>query len=464
MARIQGILLLLLSFGYIVLELYDRQWVEDGTNLLLIGVLLFALPTMRGVFLLICAALLLLGVVLLAAQDAAPHAWLDGLRINLSLIAVLVFSQLLGIPVKTGDYIRSLQVVFERKMNEPYFLFASSKILTHLLGFVLNIGSMAIVHQLSLASRVRSDRLRAAGIGRGYGSVTFWSPYFGTMALILHQLPVQWSDIAGHLLALVLISFAVSHAAEWNVLKRVRREHAECERDQGREREHAEASSGTDNPRYRHAVRKVVELFAMLIIMVVFVLAVVHETGIDMVLGVCLFSIGFPLAWCACSGKWKAYTRNVRDHVFGRLPSMKKEIVLFILAGFVGGALRQTEFGPALTELIADTFGSFRTGIALALLLMVVLLAVIGFHPMIPVTILVTNIESDLIGFSTEAFAVLMLVSVGLANIISPASALSNLLASLLKVNVSEVTVKWNLKFVSLMLLVVPVYIGVIRL
>lgn len=101
-------------------------------------------------------------------------------------------------------------------------------------------------------------------------------------------------------------------------------------------------------------------------------------------------------------------------------------------------------------------------GTAFSLSLLIVLTAVVGIHPIVVVTIFVTSIKPEMIGFSPELFAVLLLASWGVSNTISPSTAVNNLLANLLKVDVFVLSIHWNFKYVSIMLFVIPVYLIII--
>lgn len=449
--KLQGIFIGLLACGYILLQFFHEHWLETSLSILIGLIIVAILPTLRGSTMVVSVVLLISGIILFSLNRAPIQQWLDGFQVNVTLVALFIFSPLLGIPIKTGGYVQALKVVCKNKMDHPYFFFLGSSMLTHILGTVLNIGSTAIVYHLSTASKIRVPRLLADGISRGFGSAIFWSPYFAAMALVLSQLPITWSSIVLPSIGLVLISFIVSLLIDLPIIRQVTVENAPDDED-------------IHNTTRTSGIKKVVELFTILCTIMVLILVIEQLFAFGMVLIICLVSLIFSFAWCMLAGKTGEYVRELRNHTFLAIPRMKKEVVLFLVAGFFSSALSHVNLGNFLVEQLNDGFGSFVTGKACCLSLIVVLSAMIGLHPIIMISIFVSTIQPALIGVSTSFFAVLLLGSFGIANVISPASGANNLLANVLQADILDVSIRWNRKYVFAMALILPIYLQLIRL
>lgn len=443
----QGIMISFLAVGYLLWQVFPLPQVETLVSVIILIVVGWVMPRVRGSTLWISALLLLIAVGLMLYHDAPLPEWLEAMRVNITLVSIFLFVPLLGIPVRTGGYVEALKIVLSRRMNEPNFLYLGSKLLTHILGVVLNIGSVSIVYQLTEASNIQSPRLVANAINRGFVSSIFWSPYFSAMALILGQLQISWSSIVLYSFGLVFLSFVVSY---W-----IDRPFIQPQRDALGE----EVNRGSEDHELKKAKRKVIELFVLLFLMMAVVLLVEIVTSYSMVLIICLVSLLFPLLWCLLSGKGASYAEEFQQHVYVGIPRMKKEIVLFLIAGFFSGAFVYAKLSVYLVGMMNSVFGSFAMGAAFFISILVVLSALIGLHPIVVVTILVTSIKPELIGFSPEYFALLLLGSWGISNTISPATAVNNLLANLLKVDVFELSIPWNYKYVLVMFLLIPIYL-----
>lgn len=446
--RVQGILIGFLAIGFILLQLVPATEIETLVSFIILSVIIWVLPGVRGSTLVISLFLLITAVALMLYHRVPGAEWIGSMRINLTLVAIFLLVPLLGIPVKTGGYVEALKMVLSKKMNEPHFFYLGTKLLTHVLAVVLNIGAVSIVSKLTEASNIKSPRLVANAINRGFVSTIFWSPYFSAMALILSQLPIKWSSIVLYAIGLSVISLLLSFFLDRQFIQ------ANIQIDK--------RAPSIDEVEMKAAKKKVAELFIYLFVITAAVLLLEFMTSAAIVLMICLVSLGFPLLWCLLKGKGADYFREFKGHLFFGIPRMKKEIVLFLIAGFFSGAFVHSNMSGTLVGFIQSVFGSFHLGAAFFLAGIVFLTSLVGIHPIVPITIYVTSINPALIGFSPEYFAVLLLASWGVSNTVAPATAVNNLLANLLKVDLMQVSIHWNVKYVLIMLLIIPIYLQIL--
>jgi DcuC family C4-dicarboxylate transporter len=443
----QGLMISFLAVGYVLLEIFPVGSVKVLVSLVIIGVIFWVLPRTQGSLMVISLILLVLGVTFMLVYGATLEEWLKAARVNLTLVAIFLFTPLLGIPVRTGGYVDALKLILSSRMNNPNFLFVGTSLLSHLLGVVLNIGAISIVHELSKASDINNKRMIAASINRGFVSTIFWSPYFSAMALILSALPVKWGSIMIYSLGLSFIALFLSYFFEKPYLMDTPIRKSD--------------SGQVKDEQLKKARRKIGELSALLIFMVLGVLVAEHLTSSSMTFIICVLAALFPLLWCLIKGELKLYKLEFKNHLFTGIPRMKKEIVLFLIAGFFSGAFVKTGWSTYLVEGLNGTFSSFNIGIAYVMAFLIVLSAMIGLHPIVVVTILVTSIDPLKIGFSHDFFAILLLTSWGISNTVSPATAVNNLLSGLMNIDLFEVSVRWNWKFALVMLLIIPFYLKI---
>ena len=324
--RVQGILIGFLAIGFIVLQLVPAVEIQTLVSLIILSVIIWVLPGIRGSTLVISLFLLITAVTLMIYYRVPVQEWVGSMRINLTLVAIFLLVPLLGIPVKTGGYVEALKMVLSKIMNEPHFFYLGTKLLTHVLGIVLNIGAVSIVSKLTEASNIKSPRLVANAINRGFVSTIFWSPYFSAMALILSQLPIKWSSIVLYSMGLSVISLLLSFFLDRQFIQA----HIQTDKE----------APSFDEEEMRAAKRKVAELFFYLFVITAAVLVLEFMTSSSIVLMICLVSLSFPLLWCVLKGKGADYFREFKDHLFLGIPRMRKEIVLFLIAGFFSGALK----------------------------------------------------------------------------------------------------------------------------
>lgn len=448
--KTQGILIGCLSISFILLQLLNGPTVENSISFVILVAIVWILPSMRGMPLYITSFLLTAGLFLMLYHQAPSIEWISSVRINLPLVAIFIVVPLLGIPVRTGGYVDALKIVLANNMNKPYFFYMGTNLLTHLLSIVINIGSISIASELTKASDIKNPKLIANAINRGYIMTVYYSPYFSSMALVLAFLPIKWSSIVLYSLGLVVISIIVSFLLDRKEIK----ESAWLEADK--------EPLFIEKKEVVKAKKKVLELAIYLVLITVAVLFFESITSASMVLMVSLVSLLFPFLWCLIFRKGNVYREEFKRHVFVGLPRMKNEIVLFLVAGFFSGAFIYADLGQSLMSIMQNTFGSFYIGSAFFISITIFLAALIGIHPIVIITVFVTSITPELIGLSPEYFAILLLVSFGVSNTISPSTAVNNLLANLLNVGLVDVSLRWNFKFAIIMMLIIPTYLTIL--
>jgi len=447
-SKAQGIAISFLAIGYVLIELFNLAFLENLVSILIITVIIGILPRMNGAVKNISVLLLVAGITFMIYYDATLQQWLESVRSNLTLVAIFLFSPLMGIPVRTGNYVDSLKLVFSKNMNRPTFFFLGTTLLTHVLGTVLNVGSISIVHELSKASKIKAARMVANAINRGFITTVFWSPYFSAMALILSTLPLKWGSIVLYSIGLAVIANIVSFLIEKPYKLRVQDEES--------------GSIHDGNNLLKKEKRKVVELFFLLFLMIAGILVVEMFTAFSMTLIICLFSLIFPIIWCSGKREGTSYIKEIHTHIFTGTPRMKNEIVLFLIAGFFSSSIVHSNISDFLVDGVNGIFPEGSIAIAYLLSALIVISAVIGLHPIIVVSILASSINPSMIGFSPEFYAVLLLSSWGISNTISPATTVNNILANLFQSDLMDVSFRWNLKFALVMFMIIPLYLKLI--
>ncbi|EKN63519.1 hypothetical protein P9E76_17330 [Schinkia azotoformans] len=103
-------------------------------------------------------------ITILVGVRAPFGEWLDGVRVNLTLVSIFTLVPLLGIPVRLGGYLESLKQLFARVNPKSSFVFLVTQALAHALEVVFNIGSISILHYLSKAAPIQSPRLLVSAI------------------------------------------------------------------------------------------------------------------------------------------------------------------------------------------------------------------------------------------------------------------------------------------------------------
>jgi len=423
------------------------------------GVLAFAaiaalLPQLRGSTLWLASAFLAGGMLLLYAQRADAREWLQAAGVNATLVTLFVFAPLFGIPVRMPAYVEALKRFYATGKRSGGALYAGTQLLTQIMGVFINVGAIPVVYHMAFARpQPGLSRLLANAMNRGFGGAIFWSPYFAAMALVTSALSVSWSDLLPYMLGLSLLSVLVSFAADYRGLRAWGRAEPE-------EEDPAQADATDRRPGKSPFP---IELAVYLVAAMAAILVLERFVTLPSVLITCLAAVVVPFAWCLAKRATSLYRQGLAHHATVTLPSLRKEIGLFLAAGFFSGSIGTTGFGAEVPRWFEAIPLSPQLSFAAATVALVLLTAMIGLHPIVPVTILANGIDPSAVHFSPIAFAVLLLGSWGLSNTVSPASAVNNLLAGLFKKQVFELA-RPNVPFAAWMAVALICYLSAVRM
>ncbi|GGF94525.1 hypothetical protein [Paenibacillus abyssi] len=457
--RTERFLIISLAIGFIVQQLTHLAWMPWVLGVIVFTTIIVLLPKIRGITMILSAAFLVTGIGILWVQRAPVQTWLDAAAVNITLVTLFVFAPLFGIPVRSPRFVEALKWLYRTRVKGKGSFFIASQLLTQILAVFLNVGSISVVYHLaSIHPSSRSWRILGNALNRGFAAAIYWSPYFAAMALVTSALKLAWIDLLPYVLGFSLLSFVLSFLVELPFL--MDRGDASREVAAGSEAEEGaadEAAKGESVLRSR-----LWQLALYLILAIIIVLSMEQLLPLPIVIITVFAAVLYPLIWCLLSRSFDAYKQGATDHFVRALPSLKKEITLFLTAGFFSGAIAQTGLGAAIPALLAAVPLPLPIVFTISAMLLVFGTSLIGSHPIIVVTILATTVDPASVGISPLFFGVLLLGSWGISNTISPAAAVNNLISSLLKRDVLELAFK-NYKFAALLLILLPIYLFLVN-
>lgn len=446
----QGIAIFL-AFSYAVLQFYSSSWFQWLAAFLVFLFIVLSITSLKGMVARLMGLLSMLSLLLLIGQEQWLTVLKEGALINLTVVAIFVLTPVLGIPFRTGGYIESLRSVLFKKRNSVSFFYISTALLTHLLGSIINVGAISINYYLSSASNVRSNRLIANALNRGFAGAVAWSPYFAAMALVISQLQIKWTSIALYAAGFSLLSFFIGFLLEWRVMQ------AESERLHQMKTEEPTPPDRTNNR------QSLIELAFLFVSTMSIVLLIEHFTPFNMILSIALTAVVFPAVWSFLKGTMPLYKEELQKHVFVTLRNLNQEISLFLTAGIFSAAFVSSKWSGLIVSLFSSLFGDSPVLMTITLSLIIIGTAMGGLHPIVIVTILLTSIDPAELHFSIHYFALALLGSWSISNVLSPATAVNNLIAFSLKEKLSNIAIRWNWLYGLVMLILLPFYLFLIR-
>ena len=445
-------LILGLALGFIIQKLTGLAWLNLVLSLLVLVVIIINLPKIRGTVQILSICFLVVGITVLLYQKVSFQTWLDAATLNVTIVTLMVFAPMFGIPVRSPIYVSALKKLYRTSIKGSMFFFIVTQLLTQILAVFLNVGSVSVVHHLaSIHSSSRSWRLISSALSRGFAAAILWSPYFAAMAVVISALHVNWTELLPYLVGFVLILFILSLVIEIPHFRKI-----EVKEEAAAVDEVDVLEQGGEG-----SIKKLIPLLGYLLLAMALILIVEKLLAIPIVIIISLAAIFYPMLWCMFSRSFSFYKQGVKGHVTKSLPALKKELVLFLTAGFFSGAVSQTDLGEWIPSLFSILPIPLPVAFTISTLLFIVLTSAIGSHPIILITIFATSVDPASVEITPAFFAILLLTSWSISSMISPATAVNSLISTLVKREVFDL-IKVNYAFAAALLIILPIYLFLI--
>ncbi|MBM7583561.1 hypothetical protein JOC86_000098 [Bacillus pakistanensis] len=366
-----------------------------------------------------------------------------GIISNVPLLTLIILVPLIAIPLKVGRYLQACHYYIEKFISKPKLLFANLTTFLFLFGPVLNIGTIRLLDDVVQKFTI-SPKLLAKGYLTGFSTVVLWSPYFASVGLVTHYLHISIVSYFA-----ISIPFAILQLIVANFLFQFTARNQDLQIEQGPI--HSITSS--------HDRKKIWGLLIIVFTLMCSVLFLERLTHWPMLLLVSIISLLFPLGWIIFSKRKRLFAQHLFQFRNQSLLQMDNEIVMFISAGLFGASLTGTDFAETIGNMMNTISSVSFLLFILVTILSFITLTLIGFHPIIFVIPVISQVDPIVIGTTPEVVAIIFMLSWSLSAVISPINPLNILVSSLVKKKSSVVGLKWNGKFVITILLIGILYI-----
>ena len=187
----------------------------------------------------------------------------------------------------------------------------------------------------------------------------------------------------------------------------------------------------------------------MLLAILVISIAIVHlASGIRVVGLVMLIVPTIALTWVLLQGSQaepgQTFRRHLADYAFVELPNYRGEIVLLMMAGYIG-TVGAPLLEPALVGLGLDLSALPTPLVLISFVWIIPLAGQIGMNPILAVTLMAPLVPSaDALGVTPTAIVVAITSGWALGGVTSPFTATTLLIGAFAKVSARHVGLKWN--------------------
>lgn len=402
--------LLLLSFALTVFSTFiptETAWLQGGV-MWLAGIILFFDLAARQKKIILTISLLAIASWIVAWQTGEVSHISNGLSANQLMIVMLIgvqFLQLVALPV--GEKAEPLPTGSKA--------FVRTYLGVHFFGSVINISSVLLVAD-RLVKEAKLSMNQQKLLTRAFTSGAHWSPFFAAFAAALvftseASLPV----VFGVGLSMASIAFFITlFEAKTNKSEAL--------------------NNFIGYPMHFEA------LWLPLGLVVIVGAAHYLFPGINMLVLIALSALLMSVAVLLLRKGFAEGCSDFNAYALNKLPQMKNELLLFLIAGVLGSGLAAALDGLS----IAIPFEHFDGVVASAVLLFMFLLAVLGVHPVISIAVIghwIATVEPN-----QTLLAIMFLMSWAIGVSTSPISGINLALHGRYGVSGQQIF-KWNLSY-----------------
>ncbi|AOV08629.1 hypothetical protein [Sporosarcina ureilytica] len=448
--KVQGlvifILALLILFYPIVTNAPMPPIILYGCIMMVI--LLF--PTIKKSTFIISLMMLLIGHFLFWYYELGFPIWKDALSINLGLISLFAFVPMLLIPIEVGGYIHSIEAELKKLHSKQGSVFILLSIITFLLSSVVNLAIIRVLFPIFKKTNLSNENLGRAML-IGFTSTNLWSPYFASVAIILHFMDLPYTKLGPFIFLLAIFHFIFGNMIVLLLIRKTKK------------LEYPDVINTRVNK--MDDDRKKIARLLIIMVVIFFALFLLEKmTGQKMTTLVSLVGLVGSILWIVLAKEKRRLKHLLSKYIFQSLPKIGNEVSLFISAGFFGIIIMSTPLNQIVSHAVSRIGNEvpliFLIGI---IILLPVVLAFIGVHQIITVTLLATSISPDVIGLSTVSYGVLLAAAWCHSSAASPFSPINLTISSVLNKSSFKVGIGNNYLFFIGSLLITVFFVYFIR-
>lgn len=442
------------SMVFLILVVFAREFIDISAlisveSILLVIMLLTCLVLAKGISLYLSMLTLLIGHFLLIKYNMSFDIWYDAITKNLPLAILFVIAPMISIPLREGGYLKAFNYYIRKNIQHTGRLFGILSTFVFSLGAITNLGSVRVTH--ALVEDVKLPKKFLANIyAVGFSACITWSPYFGSVNLILYYTNVAFTEFLffGFFYGISLLILGnLLFLGDPKLKEEVRNTPKNEKKSEGKE----------DS-------KKVPMLILNLILLLVeVVIAEQFFHFSNMMLMVSFVAFFHSIIWSFFIKKIPEFWKSMKRYsnvVF----QIRNEVIFFVSAGFFGVIVANTPIKGLIISLFANVSGLSIFVLIVFIILLTAVLSSVGIHQVITVTTLGLSIDPSLLGFHNIAFALTLMGGWLGAMIFSPLAPFSIVLSGLLEENTFKITSKYNLIFGIGLTLVSGIYISLVNM
>ncbi|WP_404332209.1 hypothetical protein [Mesobacillus maritimus] len=443
-----GKFIFLMCFLYILSFIFETMYIEIVYSTVILLVFMISLWKANKILSFFSVGMAITGIIIIVLKGGGVEELSTGIKVNIPILTLMLLAPLISIPFRLGGYLYPIQAYLIKIYKNSNKFFLLTTIFIFFIGPIMSLGVIKILHDLIEDFKVNPEFLAKSYLG-GYSTVVIWSPYHASVALVLYYLDVSIREYFPLALGLSLILLVIL-----NGLYRISKKK---QPDDITLIDHIEGSKH----RSHHSLKR---LLILVFFLMGLILSVEYVTKWPMVFIVSLTAILFPLIWSLVKKRIESTLIEFNKFSENLAGKSNNEVVLFISAGLLGTALKDTWILERFHFLLGTIYEESYFIFMLFIIFIIILFTFIGIHQVVIVTALLIQIDPETMGTSSVLLALLFMLAWSLSAVLSPVNPLNIIVSNLVNRRGIILGAKLNGVYLFLMVLVGCAYIYILHL
>lgn len=409
------------------------------TFLVCIPIFALGITRLSNSFKIATAIFIVAGIVLLFTGTFSIYVLAKAWTSMIDIVVLLVVMQLFMLPVTVGNYQKAVEQFMENKLHTPKSIYVFVMLITHLLSSILSMGTVSIVISVlgdSIKRRVKDyEHFSGTAITRAFTLGTLWAPGAATIFLISTVTKVQWSSLFLPCILLGVLGLVLAYLMESKkaYLKPINKP----------------AQSNSNKNKSQSLVPVLLAILGLLILSFVFMHFKIGSSMDSVTLaGIIVVSL-----WLLLLSLFKSKI-NIQSAAPAAKEYLNRGIFsgaalapFFIAIGTFTYGFEHSQLSVLLIRTLRPIFAQLGWYLVILIPLIVVAASLIGIHPLASVALVGKIVMSAHIAMSPLLIALSLNIGSVIAYMVSPFAGIIIIVASLLNVKPTTISLRWNWLF-----------------
>lgn len=412
--------------------------------LIAVPIFILGLGRLSNSFKIATSIFLVMGVILLLTSKLSLNSLTNSVTSMIDIVVLLVVMQLFMVPVTIGNYQTAVEDFMKKKLHTPKAIYIFVMVVTHLLSSILSMGTVSIVISVlgdSIKQRVNDyQQFSGKAITRAFTLGTLWAPGAATIFLISTVTKVKWNTLFLPCILLGIIGLFLAYFLE--------SKQSFFKKPQGTNTfsELIEQSS-----KGQSLIPVLIAIVGLLILSFVFMhFNIGSSMGSVTLAGIITIAIWIVLLLLP-KNKRQEHSQSlnsaVKEYLNNGVFSGASLAPFFIGIGTFTYGFEHSTVSTMLIQFLRPIFSQLGWALVILIPLIVVLSSLVGIHPLASVALIGKIVMSAHLALSPLLIALSLNIGSVIAYMVSPFAGIIIIVASLLEVKPTIISLRWNWLF-----------------